>query len=86
MRPGTALFVMLPLVAVVAAFLFVACSAILVGVSLRSPAPSEAKLADLTFGTTTGVSQRDSGWRRTDMILSFVLAGVVAVVWFSFTG
>jgi len=69
-----------------AAFLFVACSAILVVVSLSSPAPSEAKLADLTYGTTTGASASDPGWRRLDVILSVVLAGIVGMVWLYFSG
>ena len=69
-----------------AAFLFVVCSVILVAVSLRSPAASEEKLADLTFGTTTGESQSDPAWRRTDALMSVVLAIVVTTVWLCFSG
>jgi SSS family solute:Na+ symporter len=68
-----------------AAFLFVVCSVILVVVSLRSPAPSDQKLADLTYGTTTGKSDSDPAWRRLDVVLSILLAGIVGIVWLYFS-
>jgi len=69
-----------------AAFLFVVCSTILVVVSLMSPAPSETKLADLTYGTTRGRSESDPAWRRLDIVLSVLLAGVVSAIWIYFSG
>jgi len=69
-----------------AAFLFVVCSVILVVVSLRSPAPSDQKLADLTYETTTGRSDSNPAWRRVDVILSIVLAGIVGAIWLYFSG
>ena len=69
-----------------AAMLFVVCSAILVAVSLATPKPSEEKLADLTFGTTSGDFDSDPRRRRTDAILSVVLAALICAVWLYFTG
>ena len=69
-----------------AAYLFLICSAILVLVSLSSPAPSEDKLRDLTFATVSGDTKSDSRWRRRDMILSIILVGAVAAVWIYFRG
>ena len=55
-------------------------------VSLMSPAPSDAKLADLTYGTTKGRSSSDPRWRRLDVVLSIILAGIVGIVWIYFSG
>lgn len=68
-----------------AIFLFAICSAVLVGVSLTSAAPSDEKLADVTYATA-GVSTGDPLWRRRDLQLSFVLVLAVAAVWMYFTG
>ena len=69
-----------------ASLLFVVCSAILVFVSLGSRKPSEEKLADLTYATTTGTSTSDSRWRRQDLILSVLLGCVICAVWLYFRG
>ena len=65
--------------------LFVVCAAVLIVVSLLTPAPDEARLAGLTYATTEGALESDPGWRRTDGILSFVLVLVVLAVWVVFS-
>lgn len=69
-----------------ASLLFIVCSATLVLVSLGSPQPSAKKLADLTFGTKTGISRSAPRWRRQDLVLSILLACAVCAVWLYFTG
>ncbi len=66
--------------------MFVACSAILVIVSLSTPRPSEEKLADLTYGTLTGSSTSEPRWRRMDLLLSILLGVAICAVWLYFTG
>jgi SSS family solute:Na+ symporter len=69
-----------------AALLFVLSTAILVVVSLATAAPSEAQVADLTIQTATSsvVTAEASDERRRNMIASFVLAGVISVLWIVF--
>lgn len=68
-----------------AVFLFVVCSAVLIVVSLLSAPPSEAQIAGLTYSTATKTDS-DPAWRRKDVILSIILAGVVGLVWIYFRG
>ncbi|MEM9555259.1 MAG: sodium:solute symporter [Acidobacteriota bacterium] len=80
-----------------AILLFVVCTVVLVAVSLLTEAPDEARLGGLTFATAdapadvpadeqvpAGFTTSDPGWRRIDLWLSIVLAGLVGVVWFYF--
>jgi SSS family solute:Na+ symporter len=79
-----------------AILLFVVCTAVLVVVSLATPAESEERLAGLTFATAdaphpegTGDDRRlvsDSAWRRRDLWLSVVLVICVGLVWLFFRG
>jgi SSS family solute:Na+ symporter len=74
-----------------AILLFVICTAILVVVSLLTPAQSDEQLAGLTFATTSGVPDNelttsDPAWRRRDFQLSVALVICVVLVWLSFTG
>ncbi len=64
--------------------LFAICAAVLIVVSLLTPAPDEAQLAGLTYATTTGELESDPGWRRTDGVLTVVLVLVVLAVWVAF--
>jgi SSS family solute:Na+ symporter len=71
-----------------AALLFVLCTAILVAVSLATPAPAPARVADLTLQTVApppaGVSEAAPRDRRLQVALSLVLAAVIGVLWIVF--
>ena len=79
-----------------AILLFVVCTAVLVVVSLATPAESDEQLAGLTFATAdakhageNGDDRRlvsDSAWRRRDLWLSAVLVICVGLVWRYFRG
>jgi SSS family solute:Na+ symporter len=70
-----------------AIFLFVACTIVLVAVSLATPAPPADKVAGLTFGTApaaesgVGVSTR----RRSDALLTAGLLVAVGALWLYFS-
>jgi SSS family solute:Na+ symporter len=70
-----------------AAILFVACSAILVLVSLSTAPPPRAQVEGLTFQTTapfTSGEEPTPGARRRDMMLSGLLVLTVVAVWIYF--
>jgi SSS family solute:Na+ symporter len=69
-----------------AALLFLLCSAILVGVSLLTPAPAPERVADLTLQTATTVldTQDTPKERRLTISLSVLLAVTIGVLWFVF--
>jgi SSS family solute:Na+ symporter len=71
-----------------AALLFVLCTAILVAVSLATPPPAPARVADLTLQTVApppaGVSEAAPRDRRLQIALSLVLAAVIGVLWIVF--
>jgi len=78
-----------------AILLFAACSAVLVVVSLLTPAQDDEKLAGLTFATADApgaegldvpdaFTKSDPAWRRKDLWLSLLLGGCVAAVWILF--
>ncbi|MFQ5568427.1 MAG: sodium:solute symporter [Rhodothermales bacterium] len=72
-----------------AVLLFGVCLLVLVGVSLITPAPSEAQLAGLTFATAREPADRlapNPFWRRRDLWLTIGLGVLVALVWIYFTG
>jgi SSS family solute:Na+ symporter len=73
-----------------ALFLFVICAAVLVAVSMTAPAPSNAKLAGLTYATAEHLpSSRPSSepkWRRKDFMLSALLVACVGLIWIYFSG
>jgi solute:Na+ symporter, SSS family len=84
-----------------ALLLFLICSAALVIVSLASPPPPYEKVAGLTYGladaapspvgdatsspASVAVRHTDPRWRRTDLILSIVLALCVGAIWLYFS-
>jgi SSS family solute:Na+ symporter len=75
-----------------ALFLFVICTAVLIVVSLSAPAPSDVKLAGLTYATTerpsdaSAKSDSDPIWRRKDFLFSMLLMLLVGLVWIYFSG
>jgi SSS family solute:Na+ symporter len=74
-----------------AVFLFVACTAILVLVSLSAPPASDRQLAGLTYATVeapdgTGRGSGVSDDKRTDWALSLLLVVLVGMIWLYFTG
>jgi len=72
-----------------AILLFAICTAVLVFVSLLTPAQPVERLAGLTFGSsepasaTIGVDSSPS-WQRRDVLLSVLLIVAVAIVWLVF--
>lgn len=73
-----------------AVILFLICVGILIVVSLLTTAPSDAKLANLTYATLEidpiDAPTSDPVWRKKDVMLSIVLAVLVGLVWLYFTG
>lgn len=70
-----------------AVLLFVICTAILVGVSLVTAPPPPEKVDGITFDTTQRTTEgpRGRGWRRTDIVLSVLLALCVGAIWLYFS-
>jgi SSS family solute:Na+ symporter len=70
-----------------AVFLFVVCTAVLIGVSLVTAPPPPEKVEGLTFATTQRTTEgpRGQSWRRTDIVLSVLLVLGVAAVWWYFS-
>ena len=66
-----------------AVLLFVACTAVLVLVSLATPAPDVERFRELTFGTPAGGGE-SSAARRRDIALSAGLVAVLAWLWIAF--
>ncbi len=69
-----------------AVFLFIVCSAVLVGASLTAPAPSDEKLTNLTYSTTAKTVESDPVWKRRDLQFSVLLALIVGAIWIYFSG
>jgi SSS family solute:Na+ symporter len=74
-----------------AVFLFVACTAILVLVSLSGPPASDRQLAGLTYATVEALDgmRREPEVpddKRTDWALSLCLVVLVGMIWLYFTG
>lgn len=69
-----------------AVLLFVVSTAILVGVSLVTTAPSDEKVADLTLQTAAVSPREAEPWhqRRLNIALSFVLTAVIGALWIVF--
>ena len=65
-----------------AVLLFVVCTAVLVGVSLATPAPDPERIRDLTFGRAA--PEGPSAARRRDVALSVVLAVLLVTLWIAF--
>ncbi|NDA42294.1 MAG: sodium transporter, partial [Gammaproteobacteria bacterium] len=70
-----------------AIFLFVICAAVLIVVSLATPAPDAAQVDSLTVGggKSEPVPVVDAGWRRTDVLASIGLVALVGAIWLIFS-
>ncbi len=70
-----------------AVLLFVICTAVLIAVSLVTAPPPPEKVEGITFDTTQRTTEgpRGRGWRRTDLVLSVLLALCVGAVWLYFS-
>ncbi len=66
-----------------AVLLFVICTAILILVSLATAPPPPEKVEGITFDTTQRTTEgpRGRGWRRSDVVLSVLLALCVGAIW-----
>ncbi len=68
-----------------AVLLFVVCTAVLVTVSLATPPPPAAQVADLTYGAKPPATPApEAAGRRRDVGLSLLLAGTIGVLWIVF--
>ena len=63
-------------------YLFLVCIAVLVGVSLLTPAPSVDKIKGLTYETTVAADKARSraSWNARDVVLSAVITVILALV------
>jgi SSS family solute:Na+ symporter len=64
------------------------CVAVMLGVSYATPAPSEAQIAGLTFGSTSreDKARSRSSWNRLDVILSSVVLLLILAIYVTFIG
>jgi len=67
-----------------AIFLFVACSAVLVAVSLATEVPDRRKLAHLTFSEAGGIHLEKSTWYGLNVAASAALVVVLLFLWWTF--
>jgi len=68
-----------------AVLLFVVCTVILVGVSLVTAPPAPERIATLTYRGAGGAAAAPAlGARRTNVMLSVLLAGAIGVLWIIF--
>ena len=71
-------------------YLFAACVAVLVVVSLATAPPERRRIADLTYATVEPSDDPRAtsrpARRRQDLVLTLVLAALVAAVWLTFRG
>jgi solute:Na+ symporter, SSS family len=67
--------------------LFVICTAVLVAVSLVTPAQPAEQVAGLTYSAAPPRPEQVLGrdWRRTDLVLSLLLLGCVGALWLYFS-
>jgi len=72
-----------------AILLFAICSAVLIVVSMITPAQDDETLAGLTMATADAggtILSSDPAWRRKDVLLTFVIVAGVALTWIYFSG
>jgi SSS family solute:Na+ symporter len=67
-----------------AVFLFVACSAVLVAVSLVNEAPNRKSLTHLTFSEAGEILQEKTPWHKVNVFASIGLAVLLFVLWWVF--
>jgi SSS family solute:Na+ symporter len=68
--------------------IFIVCIVIMLVVSLLTAAPDYSRLGGLTYGTLDAKDRQESrsSWSGIDVILSVVLLGIIAAIYFYFTG
>lgn len=67
-----------------AVFLFVVCSAVLVLVSLMSPAPARAQLTNLTYATLDCAHKFQTKWNALNLGASVTLLAILLALWWTF--
>jgi len=69
-------------------FIFIVSAAVMIGVSYLTPAPDEARLTGLTWGTVTADHRRASreSWNRWDVINSVVVLVLILLAYLYFRG
>jgi SSS family solute:Na+ symporter len=67
-----------------AALLFVLCTLVLVVVSLTAPPPAPERIAGLTYQTTARAAERRTGV-TVDVVLSAIVAAIIAAQWLYFS-
>jgi SSS family solute:Na+ symporter len=69
-------------------FIFLVSAAVMIGVSYLTPAPDEARLTGLTWGTVTADHRRASreSWNRWDVINSVVVLVLILLAYLYFRG
>lgn len=67
-----------------AIFLFVVCSAVLIGVSVLTESPDRRQLQNLTFAESRGLHTAHTPWLAANRIASFVLLAVLGLLWWTF--
>jgi SSS family solute:Na+ symporter len=65
-----------------AIFLFLACTFLLIAVSLVTAPPSEEQIRGLTYATTVTADRAKSraSWNTTDVVLSLIVVAVILMV------
>ena len=68
--------------------IFIVCTFVMITVSYLTEAPSYERISGLTYGTITAEDRQisRSSWSKIDVILSFVLLAIIAVIYVYFTG
>jgi SSS family solute:Na+ symporter len=71
-----------------AIYLFLACIAVMIAVSLLTAAPSPEKLQGLTYETTVAADKAKSraSWNYMDVIHTVIIVAILAVILMTFTG
>jgi SSS family solute:Na+ symporter len=69
-------------------FIFIVSAAVMIGVSYLTPAPDEARIAGLTWGTVTADHRRTSraSWNRWDVVNSAIVLALILLAYLSFRG
>ena len=67
-----------------AVFLFVVCSAVLVGVSLSTPALGREKLVNLTYSEIDHSHPLETKWNGMNIAASVTVVAILAVLWWTF--
>lgn len=67
-----------------AVFLFVVCSAVLIGVSLVTAAPSREKLVNVTYAGVDHSHKFETKWNSLNAGISVVLVAILLILWWTF--